>query len=92
MPGGFFLMVRSYEGTKWSALTMIGYDENKNAFTHTRYTATGEIETMGGTVHGNTEIWSGNGEVRGKLTKQRLIIKKYRPFSIRLSPRFWTVS
>jgi hypothetical protein len=79
MPGDFFLMARSYEGTKWSAVTIIGYDEKEHVFTHTRYTATGAIETMEGTVHGDTEIWSGNGEVRGKLMKQRLIIKKLSP-------------
>jgi hypothetical protein len=79
MPGGFFLMARSYEGAKWSALTIIGYDKNKRVFTHTRYTETGEIETMEGTVHGETEIWSGNGELRGKLTKQRLIIERRSP-------------
>jgi hypothetical protein len=79
MPGGFFLMARSYEGDKWSGLTIIGYDENRKVLTHTSYTAKGTIETMEGTVQGDTETWSGTGEVRGKPTKQRLAIKKLSP-------------
>jgi hypothetical protein len=97
LPGSFFLMARSYEGTKWSALTIIGYDENKNVFTHTRYTATGAVETMEGTAQGNTEVWSGDSEVRGKQMKQRLTIEKLSPvlytFKGEISPdgRRWSL-
>jgi hypothetical protein len=34
---------------------------------------------MEGTVQGDTETWSGTGEVRGKATKQRLAIEKPSP-------------
>src|SRR5262249_16991677 len=50
VPGRFFLMARSYEGDKWSGLTIIGYDEDRKLFTHTTYTAAGKIEVMEGTA------------------------------------------
>jgi len=88
MPGGFFLMARSYDGDKWSGLTVIGYDENKKVLTHTSYTAAGKIETMEGTMQGETETWSG--EVGSKHTKQRLTIKKLSPtaytFKLEMAP------
>jgi hypothetical protein len=76
MPGGFFLMARSYEGDKWSGVTVIGYDENRKVFSHTSYTESGKIETMEGTVQGDTDTWSGEGTARGKPVKQRMTIKK----------------
>jgi len=90
IPGGFFLMARSYEGDKWSGLTIIGYDENRKVFSHTSYTATGKIETMDGTVQGDTETWSGDRKVDGKPTKQRMTIKKLSPtryaFKLEMAP------
>jgi len=79
VPGGFFLLVHSYEGEKWAGLTIIGYDEKKKVLTHTTYTARGEIEVMEGTKQGDTEIWSQDGKVDGKPVKQRLTIKRVSP-------------
>jgi hypothetical protein len=90
MPGGFFLLARSYDGDKWSGLTIIGYDEKRKVFTHTSYTAKGEIETMEGTEQGDTETWSGNRKVDGKPAQQRMTIKKLSPtlytFKLEISP------
>ena len=79
LPGGFFLMARSYEGDKWSGLTIIGYDENKKQFTHTSYTAGGAIEVMAGTSQGDTELWTGDLNLHGTPVKQRFTIKKLTP-------------
>jgi hypothetical protein len=91
MPGGFFLLARSYEGEKWTGLTIIGYDENKKILTHTAYNARGEIEVMEGTEQGDTEIWSQDGKVDGKPVKQRLTIKRVSPtlytFKFEMAPR-----
>jgi hypothetical protein len=91
LPGGFFLMARSYEGEKWSGLTIIGYDENKKTFTHTNYSSSGKVEVMEGTEKGETEIWSGNGKVDGKPVRQRLTIKRISPtlytFKFEMAPR-----
>ena len=91
MPGGFFLLARSYEGEKWTQITIIGYDENKKIFTHTAYNTRGEIEVMEGTEQGDTEIWSGDGKVDGKPLKQRLTIKRVSPtrytFKFEMAPR-----
>jgi hypothetical protein len=91
MPGGFFLLARSYEGEKWTQLTIIGYDENKKIFTHTAYSTRGEIEVMEGTEQGDTEIWSGNGKVNDKPVKERLTIKRVSPtlytFKFEMAPQ-----
>lgn len=79
LPGGFFLMARSYEGEKWSGLTIIGYDEDKKVFTHTSYTSTGKVEVMTGTSQGDTELWTGDVSVHGTPAKQRFTIKKVTP-------------
>jgi hypothetical protein len=91
IPGGFFLLARSYQGEKWAGLTILGYDENKKIFTHTTYNASGEIEVMEGTEQGDSEIWSGDGKVDGKPVKQRLTIKRVSPtlytFKFEMAPR-----
>jgi len=91
LPGGFFLLARSYEGEKWTQLTIIGYDETKKILTHTAYNARGEIEVMEGTEHGDTEIWSGESKVGDKPVKQRLTIKRVSPafytFKFEMAPR-----
>ena len=79
MPGGFFLMARSYEGNQWRGLTILAYDESAKVFTHTTYSATGEIEVMKGTAQGDAETWSADGRVQGKPVKQRFTIKKISP-------------
>src|SRR6266496_1320651 len=87
-PGG--QKFESSERDKWSGLTIIGYDENRKVFSHTSYTATGKIETMDGTVQGDTETWSGDRKVDGKPTKQRMTIKKLSPtryaFKLEMAP------
>src|SRR6266496_1306835 len=91
IPGGFFLLARSYEGEKWTQLTIIGYDEKKEILTHTTYNTRGEIEVMEGTAQGDIEIWSGEGKVSGKPVKQRLTIKRVSPtsytFKFEMAPR-----
>lgn len=78
IPGGFFLVARSYQDDKWMGLTIIGYDQNRKVLTHTTYNATGEVEVMERTDDaGGTETWSG--KVDGKPVKERLIIKKVSP-------------
>jgi Protein of unknown function (DUF1579) len=90
-PGGFFLLARSYEGDMWTELTIIGYDEKKKVLTHTSYNARGEIEVMEGTEHGDTEVWSGDGNVNGETVKQRLTVKRVSPklyrFEFEMAPR-----
>jgi hypothetical protein len=91
MPGCFFLLARSYEGDKWTGLTIIGYDEKKKVLTHTSYNARGETEVMEGAQQGDTEIWSGDGNVNGKSAKQRLTIKRVSPslytFEFEMAPQ-----
>ena len=79
LPGGFFLVARSYQGEQWRQLTVIGYDEKKKVFTHTSYNAHGHIESMEGTVRGDTETWSTEAKSGGKLVKQQFIVKKLSP-------------
>ena len=79
MPGGFFLVARSYEGNQWRGMTIIAYDENAKVFTHTTYSAGGEIEVLKGTAQGDTETWSAERQVKGKPVKERMTIKKVSP-------------
>jgi len=79
MPGGFFLVARSYEGNQWRGMTIIAYDENAKVFTHTTYSASGEIEVLKGTAQGDTETWSADRQVKGKPVKERMTIKKVSP-------------
>ena len=79
MPGGFFLVARSYEGNQWRGMTIIAYDENAKVFTHTTYSATGEVEVLKGTAEGDTETWYSDRQVKGKPVKQRMIIQKVSP-------------
>ena len=79
MPGGYFLMARSYVGDAWSGTTVIGYDAARKVLTHTSYSADGNVEVMTGTVQGDTEIWTGDGETGGKPAKQRMTIRRLSP-------------
>jgi len=79
MPGGVFLVARSYEGNQWRGLTILAYDEKDKVFTHTSYNASGEIEVIKGIDEGDTETWSADGQVQGKPVKQRFTIKKISP-------------
>ena len=79
MPGGFFLVARSYDGNKWVGMTVIAYDENAKVFTHTTYSANGDVEVLKGTAEGDTETWSADRQVKGKPVKERMTIKKVSP-------------
>jgi hypothetical protein len=79
IPGGFFLVARSYEGNQWRGMTIIAYDETAKVFTHTTYNANGEIEVLKGTAQGDTETWYSDRQVKGKTVKQRMTIKKVSP-------------
>jgi hypothetical protein len=97
MPGGFFLLAHSYDHDKLVGLTIIGYDESAKVLTHTTYSAGGKVEVMKGTSQGDTEIWSQDGNFRGKPVKQRFVIKKVSPalytfkFEMAPDPGDWSV-
>ena len=77
MPGGFFLLAHSYADGRLMELTVIGYDAEEKAFTHTSYGAGGKIERWLGTAESDTWTWMRDGRpVDGKPTKVRLRIKK----------------
>lgn len=90
MPGGFFLVAHSYQGDKLAGLTIIAFDEAEKVFTHTSYSASGEVEVMKGTAQDGTETWSGEGKIGGKPVKQRMTIQKVSPalytFTFELAP------
>ena len=79
MPGGFFLIAHSFDRDKLVGLTIIGYDENAKALTHTSYSAGGKVEVMRGTSQGDTVTFYHDGQVKGKPVKERMIIKKVSP-------------
>ena len=79
LPGEFFLVAHSYDKNKLAGLTIIAYDQNANVFTHTTYSASGEVEVMKGTAQGDTVIWSTDGKVHGQAVKERMTIKKVSP-------------
>jgi hypothetical protein len=82
MPGGFFLLAHSYADGKLAELTIIGYDAEEKAFTHTSYSAGGKIERWLGTAERDTWTWTRDGRpVDGAATKVRLTIKKTSPRS-----------
>ena len=81
MPGGFFLVARSYSGGKWVELTVIGYDPNENVFTHTSFSGSGKTEIWKGTAGDNTWIWTKKETVGGKPVTQRMTITKISPAS-----------
>jgi hypothetical protein len=79
MPGGFFLVARSYEGDKWVGMTIITYDADAKVLTHTTYQASGRVEVMRGTTQGDTVTFYQDGKVKGKPVKERMVIKKVSP-------------
>jgi hypothetical protein len=77
MPGGFFLLAHSYADGRLVELTVIGYDAEEKAFTHTSYGAGGKIERWLGTADSDTWTWTRDGRpVDGKPAKVRLRIQK----------------
>jgi len=76
MPGGFFLLAHSYADGKLAELTIIGYDSNEKAFSHTSNSAAGQVERWRGTAEGDVWIWTKDETTRGKAIKVRLTIKK----------------
>ena len=59
MPGGFFLLAHSYSEGQLAEVTVIGYDSNEKAFTHTSYNGeAGKVERWRGTAEGDTWTWS----------------------------------
>lgn len=97
MPGEFFLVAHSYDQNKWVGLTIIAYDENAKVFTHTSYSASGDVEVMKGTAQGDTVIWSADSKVKGRPVRERMTIKKVSPvlytftFEIAPDPGDWSL-
>jgi hypothetical protein len=82
MPGGFFLLAHSYVEGKLAELTIIGYDAEEKAFTHTSYGTGGNIERWLGTARSDTWTWTREGRpVDGKAIRVRLTIIKTSPRS-----------
>jgi hypothetical protein len=81
MPGECFLVAHSYSGGKWVELTVIGYDPNEKAFTHTSFKASGKAEVWKGTADDDTWIWTKKETVGGKPVTERLTINKTSPTS-----------
>ena len=82
MPGEFFLLAHSYADGKLAELTIIGYDPEEKAFTHTSYSAAGKIERWRGTAENETWTWTRDGTTKdGRAVKVRLTIKKTSPRS-----------
>ena len=82
MPGGFFLLARSYSEGKLAELTIIGYDSEEKVFTHTSYdSAAGKIERWRGTAGNDIWTWTRDTTIKGKPGQVRLTIKKISPGS-----------
>ena len=81
MPGGFFLLARSYSGEKLAEVTVIGYDSDQKVFTHTSFKSSGETELWKGTAEGDSWIWTKEEKIGGKPFEDRLAIKKKSPNS-----------
>lgn len=82
MPGGFFLLARSYSEGKLVELTIIGYDSEEKVFTHTSYdSAAGKIERWRGTAGDDIWTWTRDTTIKGKPGQVRLTIKKISPRS-----------
>ncbi|HVH86708.1 MAG TPA: DUF1579 family protein, partial [Terriglobales bacterium] len=76
MPGGFFLLAHSYSDGKLEGVTIIGYDEKENVFTHTTFESSGRTEVWKGTAQNDNWTWTRAGSANGKPVKVRLAIKK----------------
>ena len=81
MPGGFFLLARSYSGGKLAEVTVIGYDSYQKVFTHSSFKSGGETELWKGTAEGDTWVWTKEEKIAGKPFDDRLAIKKKSPDS-----------
>jgi len=81
MPGEFFLLAHSYADGKLAELTIIGYDSEEKAFTHTSYSAAGKIERWRGTAGDDIWTWIRDTTIKGKPGQVRLTIKKISPRS-----------
>lgn len=82
MPGGFFLLAHSYAEGKLAQLTVIGYDPEEKAFTHTSYNSTaGKIERWRGTAEDGSWTWTREATIAGKPGQVRLSIKRTSPRS-----------
>jgi hypothetical protein len=76
MPGGFFLLANSYSAGKLAEVTVIGYDANDKAFTHTSFTSSGRTELWRGVAENDSWIWTRDETVDGKPVTERLTIRK----------------
>ncbi len=76
MPGGFFLLARSYSDEKLAEVTVIGYDSDRKVFTHTSFKSSGETELWRGTAEGDSWVWTKDEKIGGKLFEDRLAIRK----------------
>lgn len=82
MPGGFFLLAHSYAEGKLAELTIIGYDPEEKAFTHTSYNSTaGKIERWRGTAEDGFWTWTRDATIAGKPGQVRLSIRRTSPHS-----------
>ena len=90
MPGGFFLLARSYSDGKLAGVTIIGYDAEQKVFTHASYNSNGEKELWTGTAESDRWIWTRHRQLAGKSVDERLNIKKTSPtsysFSVEMKP------
>jgi Protein of unknown function (DUF1579) len=81
MPGGFFLLARSYSDEKLAEVTVIGYDSDRKVFTHTSFKSSGETELWRGTAEGDSWVWTKDEKIGGKPFEDRLAIRKKSPDS-----------
>ena len=76
MSGGFFLLVHSYHDKKLVGVTIIGYDPNSKAFTHTAFNSRGETELWTGTAESDKWTWTRDAHVSGNPVRDRLTINR----------------
>ena|SRR5215469_10885287 len=82
MPGGFFLLIHSDEGTPMGngkTLMILGYDSEKKAYTFNAFDSMGQTEAATGKLEGDTWTWVSDSMMGGKPVKSRFTMKELSP-------------
>lgn len=68
-------------GGAGTALGVLGYDDDKKAYTEERFDSNGRHEIITGTLNGDTWTWTGQNNYNGMTIQSRMTIKAVSPTS-----------